>query len=277
MKGKKSKREARQTLVWSSLWHLCLHLAWYLPAVPWWWCWHQSVCFWVPSQAHCASFALELDWFQSQMRQSLETVRHLWAEALFHGFSFKLLRLVTFSCINSSAWFVSWLYPAPLGDALQFQVGGKYLLVSHLGLTNLQAIFKSTRILCKLNFDWVFHMFFEGHSNTFLYPWCLQAPQKRTIISGIHTGRIIMEQKSSEGLKQLLQNCSCRRYLKTFFLIWAGLASWCHPNWCSQTRVQVSHPDPVCVHHHHFSSGEETPTGLSEGQLPHCLSLLQVH
>lgn len=81
MKGRniiKNKREAMQTFVWSSLVHLCLSLAWYLTAVPWCYCscWHQAVWVWVTSQADCASFVCDLVYFQSQMRQSLETIRH---------------------------------------------------------------------------------------------------------------------------------------------------------------------------------------------------------
>lgn len=62
------------------------------------------------------------------------------------------------------------------------------------------------------------------------------------------------------------KSASAGDILKTSFLIRAALASWCNPNWCSQTRVQEPHSDLVCVHHHHFTSGEERPN-RSEGEI----------
>lgn len=94
-----------------------------------------------------------------------------------------------------------------------------------------------------------------------------RTPQKANI-SGIHIGRVIQEQNSSEGLKQpsllSLQCCSGRKNSHILFLIRPAVAGWYHPNPALQSRVYVFRPGPGCVHHRRFTSGEERPLGLSE-------------
>lgn len=116
-------------------------------------------------------------------------------------------------------------------------------------------------------------MHFEGHSSTVI------KPTKSNSVRYPHWVGYTSA-KSSAGLKSLLLlPLQCCRNSQTPFLIRAGVAG-CHPNRTSHSRVHVSHPDPGCIHHHHFTSREERPTGLREeprGTTPLFPSLLPWH